>query len=299
MHYRIRHLTEYTYQNTIYKGLNRAHILPSSILGQNIINQIVEITPTPNSCSTSTDTFGNNFLYFVISEPHQSLKIDVISDIEIDHSAEFVMSDISVSEALSYFNSNRCFSAEIEEFLGDSPLIPLSTEATELAAPFFTNQKNCFVGCLKSFTEHVFNQFEYSPGFSSVSTPIKEVLTHKKGVCQDFAHLSIAALRGLGIPTRYVSGYLETVPPPGEEKLIGADASHAWYEVLIPDKGWIGFDPTNNKLAGNQHIITARGRDYADIPPLQGIFFGNVGEQSMLVSVDVRKVDPEIRTKSC
>jgi transglutaminase-like putative cysteine protease len=299
MRYRVRHLTEYTYQNTIYKGLNRAHILPSSIQGQNIINQIVEITPPPNSCTTSTDTYGNNFLYFVINEPHQSLKIDVISDIEIDYFAEFVMSDLSVSEALSYFNSNRCFSPEIEEFLGDSPLIPLSIEATALAAPFFTNQKNCFVGCLKNFTEHVFDQFEYSPGFSSVSTPIEEVLTHKKGVCQDFAHLSIAALRGLGIPARYVSGYLETEPPPGQEKLIGADASHAWYEVLIPDKGWIGFDPTNNKLAGNQHIITARGRDYADLPPLQGIFFGNVGEQSMLVSVDVRKIDSEITTKSC
>ena len=299
MRYRVRHLTEYTYQNTIYKGLNRAHILPSSIQGQNIINQIVEITPPPNSCTTSTDTYGNNFLYFVINEPHQSLKIDVISDIEIDYFAEFVMSDISVSEALSYFKSNRCFSPEIEEFLGDSPLIPLSIEATALAAPFFTNQKNCFVGCLNNFTEHVFDQFEYSPGFSSVSTPIEEVLTHKKGVCQDFAHLSIAALRGLGIPARYVSGYLETEPPPGQEKLIGADASHAWYEVLIPDKGWIGFDPTNNKLAGNQHIITARGRDYADVPPLQGIFFGNVGEQSMLVSVDVRKIDSEITTKSC
>lgn len=298
MRYRVRHQTEYTYQNTVYKGLNRAHLLPTSSQDQTVINQIVEITPTPNSCNTRTDTFGNQFLYFVISEPHQSLTIDVISEIKVDNSKDLAESNSSVSDALSYFNENRRYSSEIEEFLGNSPLIPLSCEATALAEPFFANPQKNFVSCLNSFTEHVFDHFEYSPGFSSVSTPITEVLTHKKGVCQDFAHLSIAALRGLGIPTRYVSGYLETEPPPGQDKLIGADASHAWYEVLIPNRGWIGFDPTNNKLAGNQHIITARGRDYADVPPLQGVFFGNVGEQSMLVSVDVCQIEPSITTKS-
>ena len=298
MRYRVRHLTQYTYQNTVYKGLNRAHLLPTSGQDQTTINQFVEITPTPNSCTTRTDTFGNQFLYFVISEPHQSLTIDVISEIEVNNSEVFAEDDISVSDALSYFQANRNHSVDIEEFLGNSPLIPLSSDATALATPFFSKPNNSLVSCLKNFTEHVFDQFEYSPGFSSVTTPIAEVLAHQKGVCQDFAHLSISALRGLGIPTRYVSGYLETEPPPGQEKLIGADASHAWYEVLIPNRGWIGFDPTNNKLAGNQHIITARGRDYADVPPLQGIFFGNVGEQSMLISVDVCQIDPQLTTKS-
>ena len=111
----------------------------------------------------------------------------------------------------------------------------------------------------------IFTEFEYDPGFSTLVTPITAVLEERKGVCQDFAHLAIAILRYAGVPARYVSGYLETLPPPGQEKLQGSDASHAWYSVYMPGEGWFDFDPTNNKRPDAQYVTTAWGRDYADV----------------------------------
>ena len=139
-------------------------------------------------------------------------------------------------------------------------------------------------------TQRIYREFEYSPQSTTVATPLMEVLEKRKGVCQDFAHLQIACLRALGIPAKYMSGYLETLPPPGEEKLVGADASHAWVSVYSPTEGWFEFDPTNDCLATEQHIITAWGRDFFDVTPLKGVIFGG-GENPVLnVSVDVARV---------
>ena len=137
-----------------------------------------------------------------------------------------------------------------------------------------------------ALNERIFTEFEFKPGFTDVSTPVAEVLKERAGVCQDFAHLMIAALRSLGLPARYVSGYLETLPPPGKPKLVGADASHAWISVFVPGQGWADFDPTNNLRPGERHIVTALGRDYADVAPLRGVTTGGAGEQ-LDVAVDV------------
>ncbi|MGD2054923.1 MAG: transglutaminase family protein, partial [Gammaproteobacteria bacterium] len=132
--------------------------------------------------------------------------------------------------------------------------------------------------------------FDYVPGFSSIATPLSEVLKHRKGVCQDFAHLAIACLRMQGLAARYVSGYLETIPPAGKERLVGADASHAWFSVLAPHQGWIDFDPTNAKIPAEQHITAAWGRDYADVAPLKGVIFGGGSKNKLKVSVDVERL---------
>jgi transglutaminase-like putative cysteine protease len=142
----------------------------------------------------------------------------------------------------------------------------------------------------RNLMERIYRDFDYTPGATQTTTPIGEVLETRKGVCQDFAHLMIAALRSAGLPARYVSGYLETVPPPGKKKLQGADASHAWVEVWTPAFGWIAFDPTNNKLAGDRHIKIAHGRDYFDVQPLRGMFVGS-GTQTLQVGVDVERID--------
>ncbi|QJD72342.1 transglutaminase family protein [Marinobacterium sp. LSUCC0821] len=247
------------------------------------------MTPEPSWRTVNTDIYGNSFLYFILSEPHQNLKIEIKSTLEvIDDTTHFTPKrDLSVGEALSEIQQLRISSPEIEEFLNSSPFVNKSKALFKLGAPYFTDTSRSLVSSIFAFTQHIFEEFEYSPGFSNVTTPITEVLEHKRGVCQDFAHISIGVLRSIGLPARYISGYLETLPLPGQEKLIGSDASHAWYEVFIPGEGWFGFDPTNNKVAGHQHIITARGRDYSDVSPLQGIFFGDTGEQSMRVEVDV------------
>lgn len=289
MRYSVRHVTEYAYQSSVLKAFNRGHLLPRSTAGQTLLNQHISITPEPSWKTINTDIYSNSFLYFIISEPHQSLKIEIISDLEVSEDITHFepKTELTVGEALTAIQELRVKSPEIEEFLNSSPFIAKSMALFELGAPFFADKEKSIVSSLNSITQHIFEEFEYSPGFSNITTPITEVLEQHRGVCQDFAHLSIGVLRSHGFPARYVSGYIETIPPPGQQKLIGSDASHAWYEVFIPGEGWYGFDPTNNKVAGHQHIITARGRDYGDVSPLQGIFFGDIGEQKMKVEVDV------------
>jgi transglutaminase-like putative cysteine protease len=137
--------------------------------------------------------------------------------------------------------------------------------------------------------ERIYQDFEFKPGFTTISTPLSEVMKARKGVCQDFAHLAIACVRAVGLPARYVSGYLETIPLPGKEKLAGADASHAWFSVYIPHRGWIDFDPTNNQIPAAQYITASWGRDYADIAPLKGVII-NSGPHELSVSVDVKRL---------
>lgn len=140
---------------------------------------------------------------------------------------------------------------------------------------------------MRELTSRIHQDFKYDPGFSTVATPLHEVLEHRRGVCQDFAHLAIGCLRSLGFAARYVSGYLETLPPPGQPKLVGSDASHAWFAVYSPGEGWFEFDPTNDNMPTEQHITTAQGRDYSDVTPLRGVIFDGGSQQQLEVSVDV------------
>ena len=135
--------------------------------------------------------------------------------------------------------------------------------------------------------ERIYTEFEFDSEFSTIDTPIDAVMKGKKGVCQDFAQIAIACVRAMGLPARYVSGYIETLPPPGKEKLVGTDASHAWFSVYIPTFGWVDFDPTNNQIPKNQHITVSWGRDYYDVPPLKGVIY-STGKNNMAVAVDIR-----------
>ena len=135
----------------------------------------------------------------------------------------------------------------------------------------------------------IFSDFKFQSGFTTIATPLSVVMKERKGVCQDFAHVAIACIRSLGLPARYVSGYIETLPPPGMQKLAGVDASHAWFSVYIPGSGWVDFDPTNNIIPAERHITIGWGRDYADITPLRGVIMSS-GSHELKVSVDVRRV---------
>jgi transglutaminase-like putative cysteine protease len=146
------------------------------------------------------------------------------------------------------------------------------------------------LAALQALMEQIHRDFSFVPGYTTVATPLHEVLQHRKGVCQDFAHLGIGCLRTLGLAARYVSGYLETTPPPGGAKLRGADVSHAWYAVFVPGLGWVDYDPTNNVLPANRHITVAIGRDYSDVVPVKGVIFGG-GTQQLFVSVDMERLD--------
>nr|WP_255568204.1 transglutaminase family protein [Aestuariicella albida] len=168
-------------------------------------------------------------------------------------------------------------------------MIKPSDELRDFAAPSFEKDRP-LLSAVMDLTSRIFREFTYSPQSTTIATPLEEVLKTRKGVCQDFAHLQIACLRALGFPAKYVSGYLETLPPPGKEKLVGADASHAWISVYSPSEGWFEFDPTNDCLVSEQHIITAWGRDFYDVTPLKGVIFGGGKSPALNVSVDVARL---------
>jgi transglutaminase-like putative cysteine protease len=168
-------------------------------------------------------------------------------------------------------------------------MIEVSKALADYARPSFVNNRS-LKSCVSELTTRIFTEFTYDPASTTIATPLAEVLLNKRGVCQDFAHLQVGCLRALGIPAKYVSGYIETLPKPGEKKLVGADATHAWIAFFCPDEGWVEFDPTNNSAAGSQHIVTAFGRDFFDVTPLKGVIFGGGKAPLLHVSVDVSRI---------
>jgi transglutaminase-like putative cysteine protease len=171
------------------------------------------------------------------------------------------------------------------QYLLDSPLVKASEELRAYAAPSFAAGRP-LLEAVENLSHRIFDEFNFEPDFTDVTTPLSEVLKHRSGVCQDFAQVGVGCLRSLGLPGRYVSGYIETLPPPGEERMIGADASHAWMSVLLPGVGWVDFDPTNDQRRSERHIVVAHGRDFSDATPLKGVTYGG-GQQSLSVKVDV------------
>lgn len=293
MRYRVRHLTKYNYGAPVSLCYNMAHLLPRDTRNQRCLNQKINITPVPVYQNESKDYFGNQTFYFSIQEAHKKLEIDVTSDFEIDPidmEACRASSTLTCGELRALMKSAETPELRmVKEYLLDSPQIRRSDELKAYAESVFTDDKSVFEATIE-FTHQVFTEFKFDPNTTTVATPLEQVLAQKSGVCQDFAHLAIGCLRSVGLPARYMSGYLETLPPPGQEKLVGVDASHAWFALYTPELGWIEFDPTNDLIPSDQHIVTAWGRDYSDVTPLQGVIFEGGGTQQLSVSVDVRRV---------
>ncbi len=289
MIYRIRHVTSYEYVSPVSLCYNRAHLLPRNTQRQQCLSTQIRITPTPVYSVRREDFYSNLYYYFSIQEAHKSLQIDVTSQIKTLQPQMNFDLDLGNSCARALELTRMAVDEETllaREFCLDSPMIRASEQVREYAAPLFTPERP-LLSAVRELTSRIFEDFKYDPGFSTVATPLHEVLEHKRGVCQDFAHLAIACLRSLGYAARYVSGYLETLPPPGQEKLVGSDASHAWFAVYSPGEGWFEFDPTNDNIPSEQHITTAIGRDYGDVTPLRGVIFDGGGSQKLEVSVDV------------
>lgn len=294
MIYQIRHLTHYEYEKPVTLCYNQAYLLPRDTDYQKCLNSKIEISPAHTVGQRRTDYFGNTVYYFSLEQPHQKLTVDVVSEIEVsekkgahDRNQDLDLG-ISCGNALLELQQSKAMAAlEAREFILDSGMVKASAALHEYARSSFKRDRPLLSAVLE-LNHRIYSDFTYDPESTSIATPLAEVLKNKRGVCQDFAHLAIGCLRSLGFPARYISGYLETQPPPGQEKLIGSDASHAWFAVYIPDEGWVEFDPTNDNMPTEQHITTAWGRDYGDVSPLKGVFFDGGHSQKMEVSVDVR-----------
>ena len=290
MKYRVKHITNYDYPVAVNQCYNEVKILPRSTSYQDCASAELKVYPNPNDQRERLDYFGNRALYFAIQYPHRRLSVSVISEVIIQPSAFFTALKCedtweSIVSKLREFSSPN--DIEAYQFTLESPLITPSEALRNYTGRSFKKNQPC-IQAIMDFTHTVFTEFAFDPEFTTTTTPLDEVMKHKRGVCQDFAHLAIAGLRSLGLAARYVSGYIETKPPPGKEKLVGADASHAWFSVYIPKFGWIDFDPTNNLVPKGQHITVAWGRDYSDVTPLKGVIYGG-GEHKLTVSVDVTR----------
>jgi transglutaminase-like putative cysteine protease len=291
MRYQVKHITKYKYAGKVSHCYNLANLLPRNTARQSCLESRIVISPQETHANKRTDYFGNNSYHFEIQTPHSELSITAESVIDVAEIRSDLNFDfgISYADALSFLKKVPAIEViQAREFCLDSPMIKTSKELADYARPSFSLSRQLYT-CVEELTSRIFQDFTYTPGFTNIATPLSEVLAHKKGVCQDFAHLQVGCLRAMGIPAKYVSGYMETLPPLGQKRLVGADATHAWIAYYSPQEGWIEFDPTNNVRAGIQHIVTAEGRDYYDVTPLKGVIFGGGKSPILEVSVDVAR----------
>jgi transglutaminase-like putative cysteine protease len=292
MKYRVTHSTQYHYTTNVTLCHNVAHLLPRNTPQQTCYFSQLNISPQPVTVNEWADLFGNRQASFSIQNPHNELTVTAISEVDVISAGSLLDNAFPTTweQAAEYLQS--ALDAEIVDariYVFESEFIVFSDEVRSYTYQSFTPGRPV-LEAVEDLMHRIYKEFDYVPGFSSIATPLDEVLNHRKGVCQDFAHLAIACLRMCGLAARYVSGYLETIPPAGRPRLVGADASHAWFSVFVPHQGWVDFDPTNAQIPSEQHITVAWGRDYADVAPLKGVIFGGGSKHKLNVSVDVERI---------
>ncbi len=296
MIYKIYHETKFDYAGLVTFSHNIARLKPKDSNTQKLLEYSLKIEPTPYETSEFIDYFENTNNFMLIRESHKSLKVIATSKVErfeseikkeIDSLKNIKLTVRDLKQRLSSFNPNDVLA---KYFLFETESIPMpSKEIKDYVLKSFDENRN-IIEATSDFMARIFNDFKFVSGFSDITTPIEVIFSEKKGVCQDFAQFAISALRSIGIPTRYISGYIQTIPAPGSEKLFGIDASHAWFSIYVPDFGWVDFDPTNNKIPNEEYIVLGYGRDYLDISPLKGVVQSS-GNSLLSVKVDVRVLD--------
>jgi transglutaminase-like putative cysteine protease len=291
MRYQVRHLTEYAYSDPVSLSHHLLHLAPRADNGQVTTRRELNITPSPSYRRERIDAFGNRVVYFSIEESHRRLSVESLCEVNVPPAARppllFPATWESVRDRLAL--ARRADSVEAYSYTFDSPHVRAGKALAAYAAPSFPAGRP-FLDAVMDLTRRIHGEFIYDPRATTVATPLSQVLEARRGVCQDFAHLQIGCLRSLGLPCRYVSGYLLTRPPPGRPRLVGADASHAWVSVHLPDFGWLDFDPTNGLMPGEHHVTVACGRDFADVTPVRGVILGG-GAHELTVEVDVSPLE--------
>jgi len=291
MRYRVRHLTVYEYGEPVLLSHHAAHMRPRQVYNQRYEKVRLTIRPAPAVLRDGQlDYFGNPTTFFTVQDSHSKLEIEAVFEVETSQSFGLQNLDGPAWEQVrdDLANSTAPHLEEAMDFLFPSPQVPALAAAATYAAASFPPGRPLAQAVL-DLNSRIFADFAFDPVATSVGTPLATVFAQKRGVCQDFAHIGIACLRAMGLAARYVSGYIRTVAPAGKEKLVGADASHAWLSVFIPGWGWLDLDPTNNTTAGEDHVVVAWGRDYDDVSPIKGVVLGG-GEHAVHVAVDVTEI---------
>ena len=285
--YRVEHESRYAYTAPVSQSWQLARLTPRTLPWQTLLSHTLQVEPQADERHDARDSFGNTVTHFGLHGAHRVLRVDMQCTVDVAERPALAASPGISWEAVREGIRTRRHGDVIEAARMSEPsaLVPLSDAARQYAAASLTPGRD-WLQALLDLTHRIHRDFEFDPGSTTVSTSVDEVLELRSGVCQDFAHLMLAALRGHGLPARYVSGYLLTDPPPGQPRLMGADATHAWVAAYAPGCGWVEFDPTNDQLADARYITLAWGSDFADVAPLRGVILGG-GEQRLHTAVSV------------
>ena len=288
--YRVRHQTTYRYQRNVTLSQQMLHMMPRSFVTQEILSNQLTIEPTPVDWINHLDYFGNPTRSFTLSVPHQQLCVLAESVVRLTPRASLAQIGPTQPWERQRAQLSRVHAGQDctpFDFLYPSPHVVCLPELAEYARPSFLPGCDLLAACM-SLTERIYNDFKFDSEATTISTPLLQVLHGRRGVCQDFAHLMLGCLRTLGLAGRYVSGYILTTPPPGQPRMVGADASHAWVAVYCDGVGWVDFDPTNRCVVGEKHITLGWGRDFSDVTPMRGLVLGG-GVQKLQVAVTVER----------
>lgn len=295
MKYRVSHRTTYGYSKPVQDSVGLFHLIPRELPWQQVLTSDVVVTPEPSDISRDVDYFGNSSTYFHVTDPHASLVIqstsDVVSEVPVYDAAALAA---PWEDSRPLLNPAASGAWRATEYALESARAAHLDEATEYAAASLVPGRP--IGeAVTDLMHRIHADFSYDSTATTVTSTVADVMSTRAGVCQDFAHLALACLRGHGIAARYVSGYLATQPPPGKERVVGADASHAWVAVWMPASDeWLAFDPTNNQWANDRYITVAWGRDYGDVSPVKGIIYTKAKKSTLRVSVDVAPFAEEL-----
>ena len=291
MIYRIVHRTTYKYKHPVSVGTHVACLKPRALPRHQLAYSELRIQPAPATRTERVDFFGNRLCFFTIQEPHRELVVEARSEVIMEGEATpWPQLPLPWEEAVKVVpNDYSRAGLEAYQFGFESPRIRVRPEFASYALQSFTPRRP-MPEALLDLTARIHRDFRFDSKATSVRTPIEEVFKKRQGVCQDFAHLQIACLRSLNLAARYISGYLRTYPPPGQPRLVGADASHAWVSAYCPGIGWLDVDPTNNLVPSNGYVTLAWGRDYGDVSPLRGLVLGG-GAHKLHVGVDMEPLD--------
>ncbi len=285
--YDVVHATRYTYESEISASYGQIHLMPRDLPDQVCTASVVRIDPDPADYRERIDFFGNRAAYFSIRQPHTRLTVTSTSRVEV-RERQVRRPPGPPWEQVRDRLGEAATDTELDarQFTLESPLVSVSAAVEQYAAPSFLPGQPLLESAA-DLCSRIHAGFTYRPGSTSVTTGLDEVIEGAEGVCQDFAQLAIGCFRSRGLAARYVSGYLETRPPPGRPRRQGADVSHAWASVFVPDLGWVDIDPTNDQFVNHRYVVTAWGRDYSDVPPLKGVIFTQGTGHELEVTVDV------------
>lgn len=290
--YRVIHRTCYTYDDDVSSSYGRCYLTPRDLPQQRVRQTELAIEPEPDDRSTGLDVYGNTDNYFHVRTAHAALTVTGTSIVEVDPIDTGLLTSPAARAPWEQARPAVAGAGLAAEFVYDLDPPEITASVRTYADSVFTPGRP-LIEAVTDLTNRIFTDFTYRSGSTAISTKVAAVMDRREGVCQDFARVAIACLRSVGLAARYESGYLATDPPPGAERIFGADASHAWAAVWLPGDQWLAFDPTNDKLVDERHVTVAWGRDYDDVPPLRGVIYTDATKSQIEVSVDVCPIDAD------